>query len=81
MPRTLPWLRAQDDTPVKNEFTPRKRVKTEATPDRDVTPKNPPISPEKRDFFRSCTLCSRHLYMIYSNARTLCQLKHHRHLQ
>ncbi|KAJ6062205.1 uncharacterized protein N7446_006325 [Penicillium canescens] len=46
MPRTLPWLRAQDGTPVKNESTPRKRVKTEATPDRDVTPKNPQSPPK-----------------------------------
>ncbi|KAJ5295508.1 hypothetical protein N7508_010329 [Penicillium antarcticum] len=52
MPRTLPWLRAQDYTQVKRESPPRKRVKTEATPDPDITPQNLPVSPEKRDFFR-----------------------------
>jgi hypothetical protein len=71
MPRTLPWLRAQDDTSVKRESTPRKRIKTEVTPDRDVTPKNLPLSPDKRDFFRSCTFNSRHSYMLCSNVRYL----------
>ncbi|KAJ9489782.1 hypothetical protein VN97_g3521 [Penicillium thymicola] len=53
MPRTLPWLRAENDIPVKKETTPRKRVKTEPSPDRDLTPKNPRVSPPRRDFFRS----------------------------
>ncbi|KAJ5121668.1 uncharacterized protein N7515_009629 [Penicillium bovifimosum] len=53
MPRTLPWLRNGNGDPVKKESTPRKRVKPEPSPDRDITPKNPPLSPNKRDFFRS----------------------------
>ncbi|KAJ5561051.1 Transcription initiation factor IIA gamma subunit [Penicillium sp. DV-2018c] len=53
MPRTLPWLRTGDDERGKKESTPRKRVKPEPSPDRDITPKNPPVSPNKRDFFRS----------------------------
>ncbi|CAI7647948.1 unnamed protein product [Penicillium glandicola] len=53
MPRTLPWLRAEKSLPVKKESTPRKRVKTEPSPDRDLTPKNPRVSPPRRDFFRS----------------------------
>ncbi|CDM31104.1 unnamed protein product [Penicillium roqueforti FM164] len=52
MPRTLPWLRAENTTPVKKKSTPRKRVKTELA-DRDLTPKNPRVSPPRRDFFRS----------------------------
>lgn len=54
MPRTLPWLRAENNIPVKKVSTPRKRVKTEPSPDRDLTPKNPRVSPPRRDFFRSC---------------------------
>ncbi|KAJ5695775.1 hypothetical protein N7536_006187 [Penicillium majusculum] len=53
MPRTLPWLRAENNTPVKKVSTPRKRVKTEPSPDRDLTPKTPRVSPPRRDFFRS----------------------------
>ncbi|CAG7949190.1 unnamed protein product [Penicillium nalgiovense] len=53
MPRTLPWLRAESSIPVEKEPTPRKRVKTEPSPDRDLTPKNPRASPLRRDFFRS----------------------------
>ncbi|KAJ5356664.1 hypothetical protein N7517_011273 [Penicillium concentricum] len=53
MPRILPWLRADNSIPVKKESTPRKRVKTETSPDRDLTPKNPRVSPPTRDFFRS----------------------------
>ncbi|KAJ5713606.1 uncharacterized protein N7483_010787 [Penicillium malachiteum] len=54
MPRTLPWLldKAKEKR-VKHEETPRKRVKRESDVDPDVTPKQPPLSPEKRDFFRS----------------------------
>ncbi|OKO96920.1 hypothetical protein PENSUB_10474 [Penicillium subrubescens] len=55
MPRTLPWLFNQgNDVQVKRESTPRKRVKRERTPEAhdDVTPRKPPTSPEKRDFFR-----------------------------
>ncbi|KAJ5106763.1 hypothetical protein N7456_003438 [Penicillium angulare] len=51
MPRTLPWLSDQNNNGrVKQESTPRKRVKRETDP--DLTPKAP-TSPEKRDFFRS----------------------------
>ncbi|KAK4864108.1 hypothetical protein LT330_010138 [Penicillium expansum] len=50
---TLPWLRAENRTPVKKESTPRKRVKTEPSPDHNLTPKNPRVSPRRRDFFRS----------------------------
>ncbi|KAF7523923.1 hypothetical protein PCG10_006227 [Penicillium crustosum] len=53
MPRTLPWLRAENNIPVKKASTPRKRVKTEPSPDHDLTPKNPRVSPPRRDFFRS----------------------------
>ncbi|OQE04861.1 hypothetical protein PENVUL_c029G02140 [Penicillium vulpinum] len=53
MPRTLPWLRAENSIPAKKASTPRKRVKTEPSPDRDVTPKNPRVSPPRRDLFRS----------------------------
>ncbi|CAG8903739.1 unnamed protein product [Penicillium egyptiacum] len=53
MPRTLPWLRAENSIPVKKEPTPRKRVKTEPSPDHDLTPKHPRPSPPRRDFFRS----------------------------
>lgn len=56
MPRTLPWLVEQNDRQgVKRESTPRKRVKREPL-DTDLTPKNRPPSPDKKDFFRSCTL-------------------------
>ncbi|KAJ5610920.1 hypothetical protein N7510_007639 [Penicillium lagena] len=55
MPRTLPWLVGQNDTGrVKQESTPRKRIKAEPAPDHDQTPKNPPSSPDKRNFLRSC---------------------------
>ncbi|KGO75529.1 Transcription initiation factor IIA, gamma subunit [Penicillium italicum] len=50
---TLPWLRAENSNPVKKESTPRKRVKTEPSPDPNLTPKNPRVSPPRRDFFRS----------------------------
>ncbi|KXG47777.1 Transcription factor IIA, beta-barrel [Penicillium griseofulvum] len=50
---TLPWLRAENSIPVKKESTPRKRVKTEPSPDRDLTPKHSRVSPPRRDFFRS----------------------------
>ncbi|KAJ5497196.1 hypothetical protein N7463_009183 [Penicillium fimorum] len=53
MPRTLPWLRADNSIPAKKESTPRKRMKTETGPDRDLTPKNTRVSPPRRDFFRS----------------------------
>ncbi|KAJ5811659.1 Transcription initiation factor IIA gamma subunit [Penicillium riverlandense] len=54
MPRTLPWLIGQHDTGlVKPESTPRKRIKAEPAPDHDQTPKNPPSSPDKRNFLRS----------------------------
>ena len=55
MPRTLPWLFEQEnERQVKTESTPRKRIKCEPATDPDVTPKNPPFSPDKKDFFRSC---------------------------
>lgn len=54
MPRVLPWQRSGTETSVKKEATPRKRVKTESVLGRDLTPRNPPSSPSKRDFFRSC---------------------------
>ncbi|KAJ5803171.1 uncharacterized protein N7503_005621 [Penicillium pulvis] len=53
MPRTLPWLlEKKDEGRVKQESTPRKRVKREADADPDLTPK-PPASPGRRDFMRS----------------------------
>lgn len=55
MPRTLPWLHEKkDEGRVKQEYTPRKRVKREADADPDLTPK-PPASPGRKDFMRSCT--------------------------
>ncbi|KAJ5812816.1 hypothetical protein N7447_009839 [Penicillium robsamsonii] len=53
MPRTLPWLHADKTIPAKKESKPRKRVKTETSLDRDLTPKNTRVSPPRRDFFRS----------------------------
>ncbi|KAJ5337984.1 hypothetical protein N7452_004712 [Penicillium brevicompactum] len=53
MPRVLPWQRSGTETSAKKEATPRKRVKTESELGRDLTLRNPPISPSKRDFFRS----------------------------
>ncbi|CEJ58324.1 hypothetical protein PMG11_06985 [Penicillium brasilianum] len=55
MPRTLPWLINQgNEGQAKRVSTPRKRVKRERTPDDDdATPRKPPTSPDKRDFFRS----------------------------
>ncbi|KAF3385234.1 Transcription initiation factor IIA subunit 2 [Penicillium rolfsii] len=45
----------RNTAPFKPKSTPRKRVKRERTPedDDDATPRKPPTSPEKRDFFRS----------------------------
>ncbi|KAJ5893718.1 hypothetical protein N7495_005409 [Penicillium taxi] len=52
MPRNLPWLLDENEnTRVKNSITPRKRVKREQ--DQDATPKQQPISPDKKDFFPS----------------------------
>lgn len=59
MPRTLPWLTANDSNQrVKKESTPRQtRVKSVSSVDAKATSFEPPSSPlEKRDFLRSCML-------------------------
>ncbi|KAG0161214.1 hypothetical protein PDIDSM_8748 [Penicillium digitatum] len=53
MPRTLPWLLTKNNIRVKKESTPRKRMKKEPSPDRNLTPKNLRASPPRHDFFRS----------------------------